>query len=248
MAKSEGPPNGSLLIIGGTVTDVIRKAAFELSGGADAKWVVIPTARGYDNYDGFRDDNLGDVPCQSLTVLHTTNRDEANSEKFVQPLASATAVWFSGGRQFRLVNSYKDTRTERELRAVLTRGGLIAGSSAGATIQGSYLLRGAPSEESRILMYAAHEEAFGYISNAAIDQHVHQRARDFDVSYVVARYPNLLGIGLDEGAAAIVQRNILTVIGENRVLISDGAYHPIQPFYALVRGDRFDLATWTKTA
>jgi cyanophycinase len=80
---------------------------------------------------------------QPFTVLHTRDRGEADSEAFVEPLKTATAVWFCGGRHWRIVDAYGGTRTEREIRAVLDRGRLIAGPSAGATIQGSYLVRGA---------------------------------------------------------------------------------------------------------
>ena len=74
-----------------------------------------------------------------------TDRKVADSKQFVEPLRKARGVWFGGGRQCRLVDSYLNTRTLRELRAVLDRGGVIGGSSAGATILGSYLVRGARS-------------------------------------------------------------------------------------------------------
>src|SRR5262249_14957989 len=158
-----------------------------------------------------------------FTMLHTNDRNEANSDTFVAPLKTATAVWFSGGRQYKLVDAYKGTLVEIELRAVLDRGGLIAGSSAGATIQGSFLFRGAPSDDNKILIYPdpKYQEAFGYVTNCGIDQHVGQRCRDYDLYCLVSRFPHLLGVGLDEGAAAIIQKNTMSVIGENRVLITD---------------------------
>jgi cyanophycinase len=243
--KSAGPPTGTLLIIGGQVTPEIRRKAIELAGGRAASWVVIPTARGGEDYENL-EYGLGDVSDIQPHILHAANRERANSDEFVKPLESANAVWFVGGRQYRLVDRYKGTKTEHALRKLLDRGGLIAGSSAGATIQGSYLLRGAPSEENRILMYQGYEEAFGYISNTAIDQHVQTRGRDCDLSAVVARYPYLLGIGIDEGAAVVVKGNTMTVIGENRVLITDGKYYGGNTFYPLSADDEFDLATWQK--
>ncbi|MGH7045751.1 MAG: Type 1 glutamine amidotransferase-like domain-containing protein [Stellaceae bacterium] len=84
--------------------------------------------------------------------------------------SSSPAVFFGGGRQYRLVDAYAGTLTERAIRAVLARGGLIAGTSAGATILGSYLVRGAPSEGNSILMYPGYERGFAYLSNVAIDQ------------------------------------------------------------------------------
>ncbi len=57
-------------------------------------------------------------------------------------LGNAQAVWISGGRQWRLADAYLHTRTHRELFALLDWGGLIGGSSAGASIMASYLIRG----------------------------------------------------------------------------------------------------------
>jgi cyanophycinase len=102
-----------------------------------------------------------------VSVLHTGDRRIADSETFVASLRSATAVFLEAGRQWRLVDAYSGTRAEHELRAVLDRGGLISGTSAGATIQGSYLMHGLPLNN-RILMSPGHERGFGYLANAAI--------------------------------------------------------------------------------
>jgi cyanophycinase len=243
-SKSKGPTSGSLLLIGGgPIGPEIASAAARLSGGERARWVVIPTAAERSDLE------TENVPAAMLnhrfTVLHTRDRAEADRETFVAPLKDATALWFSGGRQWRLVDVYAGTKTEREIRALLDRGGLIAGTSAGATIQGSYLVRGAP-EGNLIMMSPGHEQGFGYISNAAIDQHVDARERECDLAQVVAAHPELLGIGIDEGTAVEVKRNVMTVIGIGRVLITDGAVHEGLPYYSLVAGDRFDLARWTK--
>jgi cyanophycinase len=114
-----------------------------------------------------------------------------------------------------------------------------------ATIQGSFLVRGAVGNN-RIMMAPGHERGFGYLRNAAIDQHVSARGREGDLAQVVAANPGLLGIGLDEGTAILVQRNIATVLGAGRVFITDGADHDGQPDYPLSPGDRFDLASWSR--
>ena len=123
----------------------------------------------------------------TVTILHTRDRKVADSETFTAPLRAATAVFIGGGRQWRLVDAYRGTRTETELRAILDRDGLISGSSAGATIQGSYLVRGSP-RSNKILMAPGYERGFGYLSNVAIDQHVSQRGREA-VSYTHLTLP-----------------------------------------------------------
>ncbi|MBV8133600.1 MAG: cyanophycinase [Alphaproteobacteria bacterium] len=245
--KSLGPPNGSLLIIGGgTRGPDIQEAAIRLGRGSSVagRWVYIPTAAADNEIASATPPAFIARSGATLTVLHTRERTVADTEAFTAPLRAATAVFLDGGRQWRLVDAYAGTRTERELRAVLDRGGLISGTSAGATIQGSYLVRGAPSGNT-ILMSPGHERGFGYLTNVAIDQHVRARGRETDLAKVVSAHPGLLGIGIDEGTAIIVNGNTMTVIGIGLVFINDGATHDGQPYYALTGGMRFDLASWS---
>lgn len=244
-AVSAGPRNGTLLIIGGGELGAeIQEAAIQLgrgTGGAPARWVVIPTALADEELPRMKPPDFTARDGAAVTVLHTRDRDEADRADFVAPLDSATAVYFVGGRQWRLVDAYADTRTEHALRTVLDRGGLIAGTSAGATIQGSYLVRGAP-KGNEIMMSPGHERGFGYLSNVAIDQHVIARGRESDLAQVIAVHPGLLGIGIDEATAVIVQQDRMRVIGRSVVLITDGADHAGRPYYTLTAGAQFDLA------
>ena len=185
-------------------------------------------------------------------MLHTRDRKEADSEKFVAPLKSATGVWFGGGRQWRLADSYSNTRTEKELFALLDRGGVIAGSSAGATIQGSYLVRGDTSGPE--IIEGDHTAGFAFLKNSAIDQHILRRNREFDLIPLIKSHPDLLGIGIDEATAIVVHGNQFDVMGLSYVAITDshqwdGSGHTSPndaaskgKIYFLGRGDRFDLA------
>lgn len=242
---SAGPTNGALLLVGGGVnTPSIVEAAQRLAGGAQARWVVIPTAGSDSEVAAYRPPAFILRSAVPPTILHTRNRTTADSNDFVTPLRSATAVWLAGGRQWRLLDVYGGTAVERALRGVLDRGGLIAGTSAGATVQGSYLVRGSPWSNS-ILMSPGHERGFGFLANVAVDQHVIVRHRQTDLAAVVAAHPGLLGIGIDEATAVVVQHETMTVIGRDVVLITDGVDHAGLPYYALSAGDRFDLAHWS---
>ena len=130
---------------------------------------------------------------KNVTVLHTRDRAEADSEGFVAPLKKARAVWFNGGRQWRIVDAFAGTRTQREIEAVLEHGGVIGGSSAGATIQGSYLVRGA-RDGNDILMAKGHEQGFGYLRGVAIDQHILPRNRAADLVQVVGVFTHAVHI------------------------------------------------------
>ncbi len=65
------------------------------------------------------------------------------------------STYFTGGRHWRIADSYLNTKVHEELLKLLDRGGVIAGSSAGATIQGSYLARG-DTKNNQIMMGDAH--------------------------------------------------------------------------------------------
>src|SRR6266481_9508778 len=111
----QGPEHGTLIVAGGgrLGPDVLNRF-IELGGGKDAEIVVIPTAGGEANYgpDCTCLDPFKKLGVWHLTVLHTTDRAVADSESFIAPLKRARAVWFSGGRQWHLVDSYSGTRTE----------------------------------------------------------------------------------------------------------------------------------------
>jgi cyanophycinase len=105
---------------------------------------VIPTAGTGESYGDFWPglQRLRDAGATRFSVLHTRDRQQADGEEFVAPLRQARGVWFSGGRRWQLVDAYLGTRTVTEIRGVLERGGVVGGSSARATIQESFLVRG----------------------------------------------------------------------------------------------------------
>lgn len=246
LAQDVGPSNGSLVVVGGAMrSPEIVDRFVQLAGGKGANIVVIPTAGGLDAYDqsfgGLRPFQAAGV--ENLVIRHTEDREEADSEEFVRAIREASAVWFTGGRQWRLADSYLGTRTEEELWALLERGGVIGGSSAGATIQGSYLARG--DTRTNTTMMGDHEEGFGFLRNTAIDQHLLQRNRHFDLLEIIEARPELLGIGIDENTAIVVQGDRFEVIGESLVAIYDheSMLDSGGRFYFLAHGDQFDLAT-----
>jgi len=251
----KGPEHGALVIVGGgrVGTDILTRM-FDLAGGRDVELVVVPTAGGaetYDqNYPGLK--MFKDFGVTHITVLHTTDRKVADSEAFVKPLTTAKAVWFVGGRQWHLVDSYLHTRTQREVEKVLERGGVVGGSSAGASILSSYMVRGA-HENNYIMMAPGYEEGFGLIKGVAVDQHMLTRNRQDDLEEVVAKHPDVLGIGLDESTAIIVRGQTFEVCGASKIAIHDGRTVPGErqqrngkKYYFMGPGERFDLTTLKK--
>jgi cyanophycinase len=173
---------------------------------------------------------------KEISVLDTKDRAKATSAEFVAPLKQATFVFIDGGRQWRLADAYLGTRVERELRNVLKRGGVIAGSSDGASILASYLVRGDPAGPD-VVMAKGHERGFGLIPNNAIDQHVSERHREHDLEPVVAAHPKLLGIGIDPNTIIVVHGDQCEVIGSGRVTITEAGHQQ----YSIPPGSHFDL-------
>jgi cyanophycinase len=245
----KGPERGALVIVGGgRVGAEILTRFFDLAGGREAPLVVIPTAGGADAYP---DDWSGlkmfkDFGATNITLLHTADRKIADSEAFVRPITTARAVWFPGGRQWRLVDAYLHTRTQREVERVLERGGVVGGSSAGASILASYMVRGA-REDNYIMMAPGYEEGFGLIKGVAIDQHMLTRNRQDDLEAVVAKHPDVLGIGLDESTAIVVRGQQFEVTGASKVAIHDGRIvkgaqeRNGKKYFFMAPGERYDL-------
>ena len=240
-----GPAKGTLIIVGGGNMDgtgIIEKF-IQLAGGPEAKFVIVPTAQGNRDRDGnartYREEQVI-APWQrrglkNVRMLHTADPKVAHTAEFVKPLLDASGVWFEGGRQWNIVDSYVDTRTLAEFRKVLARGGVIGGSSAGATIQGDYLVRGDTSGPDVMMTEEKnHQHGFAFLRKSAIDQHINTRARWDDLVPVIQKFPNLLGLGLSEGTAIVVTGDRFEVMGRWKVAVHDNkrAYQPWEkPYY-----------------
>ncbi len=259
-APEYGPARGTLVIVGGGNTDGtgIMEKFIELGGGAKAgRFVVVPTAGGnYDAQGKLRPYTEDEVlkswrarGVENVTMLHTHDPKVADTPEFVKALSNATAVWFNGGRQWNIVDSYGGTRTYREFHNVLARGGVIGGSSAGASIQGAYLVRG-DTKGSEIVMTEEpnHQQGFSFLRKSAIDQHINARMRWDDIIPVIKQKPELLGIGLSEGTAIVVTGDTFEVMGKWKVAVHDNkrTYQPWEkPYFVLSAGDVYDMKSRT---
>ena len=249
--------HGSLMIVGGgTMPPEIVERFLTLAGGRKAKIVVLPTGVP-------RSETSREVPrflkadrVESVVVLDQRGAEVA-TEEFRTAIQEATGVWFGGGRQWNFVDAYEETPALELFRDVLRRGGVIGGSSAGATIQGEFLVRGPPLGNT-VMMAEGYERGFGFLPGVAIDQHFTQRSRQRDLLTVIQRHPKLLGIGIDEGTAIVVTGSVAEVIGLHAVhfvsarnlnALSAGQSVPSNceeaaKFYkSIVSGESLDLTT-----
>lgn len=250
-ATKVGPARGTVIVVGGgAMGPEVYNAFIQAAGGPNALIIIVPTAGGgpdssyTQNYQGKR--GWMNAGAKHLYVLHTTDRKLADTDSFVAMVNKAGGVWFDGGRQFHLVDSYAGTKTEKAFNDVLARGGVIGGSSAGASILGDFLVRGAPSNNNYIMDSPGYEKGFAYLRNVGIDQHVVARERLADLAdSIVPTHPNLLAISEDEGTAWVVKGDTARIIGRDKAFVYNGkdAYDDGKPFTTLYPGDRFDLAT-----
>jgi cyanophycinase len=181
--------------------------------------------------------------AKNVKQVHARNRKEADDPRVLSVLKSAKGVWFSGGRQWRLVDAFANTKAYELFKQVVEEGGVIGGSSAGATIQGGYLVRGNPLGNEEMIC-EGYEEGFRFLPGVAIDQHFSQRNRFADMLELKRNHPRLLGLGIDEATAVIVQGREMEVVGKHQVAVYD---RPIdnaqsqQVYETLAAGDRYDL-------
>jgi cyanophycinase len=259
-----GPGRGTLILDGGGAEGVVRGAMrhdtatkrsavihkfVQLAGGSGARIVVIPTAWDDEHSTPEKLEQLR-VTVQEImgvdrvTIMHTRDRRQADSPEFVVPLRQATGVWIDGGQDANLWNTYVGTRVETEIKALLARGGVVAGTSAGAVIESSLGLDWTivDSPGGKTLRVDGTHMCWALLTNSTILPHWSQRDRP-DLTPAVVTRPGVLGIAIDEEAAAVVQGNWLQVIGDGHMGIYDGKVHGDKPYYYLSPGDRFDLHT-----
>lgn len=215
-------PRGALVIVGGGAmpSDVVRKI-LDLAGGQDAKIVSLPTAHSPERARRERKPSyFTRAGANHITMLPARGPKALATPESLTALKEADCVWFAGGRQWRFVDAYDGTPALELFRDVLNRGGVICGSSAGASIQGEYLAR-ADALTNRRVIAEGYERGFNFLPGTAIDQHFAQRNRFNDLRHLVDTYPQYLGIGLDEATAIVVRGQIAEVIGRNQVHLFD---------------------------
>jgi len=207
---------GALMICGGgRLPDEIRNTFIELAGGREARIVVIPTAHAMAD-SAESEWALGPWKgkgAASLVLFHTRSRDEANDPEFCRPLADATGVWIGGGKQTALTSAYLGTEVERQLKAVLDRGGVVAGTSAGAAVMTRVMIASGRTE-------AVLSRGFDLLPGAVVDQHFLKRNRARRLLGVVASHRDLIGFGIDEGTTLVFSPRTgrVRVLGDSYVL------------------------------
>ncbi len=252
---------GPLLIIGGHEDkegdrEILKTLDRLLNGG---KLVVATVAshepEGY--FESYRK-AFEDLMLDDMVELYIDERSESWDKEALEKLDGAAGVFFSGGDQLRITSQIGDTPVEKRIQEIHRNGGVIAGTSAGASVMSETMLVKGPSAESYRIGELHMAPGLGLIRDVIIDQHFAERGRYGRLVGAVAHNPRLLGVGIDENTALLVEDGIATVIGSAAVYVVDGEHathsniaeakadRALSIFnvrtHVLAEGDRFNIA------
>jgi cyanophycinase len=158
----------------------------------------------------------------------------------VARVGKATGIWFGGGDQARLTRVLKGTRTETAMHERFRAGAVVGGSSAGAAVMSAIMLTGDERhpggdrpDTTQAYMTIARDnvitvEGFGFVRNAIVDQHFVRRKRNNRLLSLVLEHPELIGVGVDESTALVIDsEDRWSVIGASVVVIYDARHAAI---------------------
>ncbi len=219
--------SGTLVIIGGHEDKtgekiILSEIARRVGGGK----IVVTTVASHQPEGYFEPYQTAfrELGASEVVELTIRNRHEAFEEDRVALLEGAACLFFTGGDQLKITSQIGDTPIMERIQAIYNGGGVIAGTSAGASAMcETMLVRGTGDESYRIgdLMMAP---GLGLIGSAIIDQHFAERGRIGRLLGAVAQNPRILGIGIDENTAIVVDdaQQGFTVLGNGGVYVADG--------------------------
>lgn len=261
----EAGDGGHLFIIGGGRRDeLVMKEFISLAGGGDRAVIAvlpmassIPETTGMDQVGQLRSLGVRDARMVLLT------RDQALDPAGVAALDGVTGVFFSGGDQSRLTAALLGTPVHRRLLELYRQGIVIGGTSAGAAVMSRLMITGNEllNPDSSNPFTAVRrgnielKEGFGFLGTAIVDQHFIRRRRHNRLFSVVLEHPSLLGLGIDEATAVVVNPDsTFSVVGDGSVLVIDASAHSSirtdargnlggtdMRVHVLLNGDRFDM-------
>lgn len=217
----------TLMPIGGNENwrkPVVSREFVRRAGGKRARIVIFPQSSILKHTGAEYVQFFLECGAKSARSLDFRTREEAQGREFVDAVKSATGIFLSGGTQMRLPAAIGGTKLEAALLDAYQRGVVIGGTSAGAAVMPRTMIaygRGGPTPREGIAQFAP---GLGLTSAILFDQHFRQRDRLGRLLYAIAAHPGLLGVGIDENTAAIVQdEKTITVFGTGAVTIVDGS-------------------------
>ena len=224
----ESDKRGVLLIVGGAEDKedkmIILKKFTRLLKHNDSKLLVLTTATKEPDAvgDEYRRvfEKLG---MTNIDILNIDSREDANDEEYTEEIRKSEGIFFTGGDQLRITSIIGGTKACQALHECYLNGGVIAGTSAGASAMSNIMIIEGDNNEPAKKCVLKVSPGLNLLNNTIIDQHFAQRGRIGRLLYGVAENPEILGIGIDEDTSIIVYPdNTFDVLGTNSVTIVDG--------------------------
>lgn len=219
---------GSLFIVGGAEDredekEVLRRFV-ELSGGKGGAIVVLTAASNNpDKVWTTYDSALTDLGVEAHSRMHVDTRTEADDPRLAAQVARADGIFIAGGDQKRLVSIIGGTALHSALHRARARGACLGGTSAGASAMSVHMLAQGRPQDLPEKQAARLSAGLGFLSHIVIDQHFSQRHRLPRLLSVIAENPGLLGVGIDEDTALLIEPDSgIEVIGAGAITILDG--------------------------
>lgn len=226
--QSPQPRYGQLIIIGGAEDKKndckVLREFIRQSGGRQAHIVVMTVATdlpgevGTDYQDVF--ERLG---VEEVRIVGTVSREEADHPETLAAVQWATGIYFTGGDQARITRYLKDTEFDRLIHQCHAQGLVIGGTSAGAAMMPDMMIVKGDSETNPRVEVVEMDQGMGFLPGVVLDQHFAQRGRLGRLLSALAQEPVVLGLGIDENTAIVVNGDVFEVIGEGAVTIVDVA-------------------------
>jgi len=225
MSRQPHGKKGTLVVIGGHEDKenecVILRKFVELLNGGDLVIATVATEIPKDYFDTYEKAFYG-LGVKRISELYLKHRSESLDPEKLKMLDNASGIFFTGGDQLRISSRLGDTLFEARVRDIYHQGGVVAGTSAGASAMGETMLIKGPNAESHKIGDLHLAPGLGLIPNVIIDQHFAERGRIGRLMGAIAINPRILGIGIDEDTAILKHDGQFSVIGSGAVYVVDG--------------------------
>ncbi|WP_304680913.1 cyanophycinase [uncultured Clostridium sp.] len=221
--------SGNLIIIGGAEDkkgdkEILKRVAKYIDP-KNEKLIIATIAtqypeKSYENYKNIFS-NLG---VENIDKLDISNREEAFKKENIDLINDASSLFFTGGDQLRITSMIGGTPVYDAIKNLCINGGLIAGTSAGASVMSDTMIVEGEDDESPHKCTLKMSPGLGLVNSIIIDQHFAQRGRIGRLLTAIAQNPEVLGIGIDEDTAIVVSdKGTAEVIGSGAVYFIDGS-------------------------
>ena len=219
---------GTLIIIGGaedkTADKRILKIVHRLSGGDNSTVAVVTTATN-SPFEAERQYNeiFMNLGCKAVYGINITDRSQADDRRVIKQIKECDCIFFVGGDQLRISSILGGTEFHKTLLDSLANGKIIAGTSAGASMMSQVMVVEGKDDEAPRKCTLKMAPGMGLLQGVIIDQHFNQRGRMGRLLAAIAQNPGIIGLGIDEDTAAIVDGNqTFRVVGSGVVTVIDG--------------------------